>query len=120
MKADLSRGSKPVETSGKGLSTTGSSRKPSSKMGLASKVQTKLASDSKTTPLSVTPGTSLVVASVMRTDCPAVSIEQSMNPASVTQHLTESSKVAAEAGTCFMTGLGWLLQDILHQGNPFQ
>ena len=103
MKADLSRGSKPVETSGKGLSTTGSSsRKPSSKMGLASKVQTKLASDSKTTPLSVTPGTSLVVASVMRTDCPAVSIEQSMNPASVTQHLTESSKVAAEAGTCFI------------------
>lgn len=102
MKADLSRGSKPVETSGKGLSTTGSSRKPSGKMGLASKVQTKLASDSKTTPLSVTPGTSLVVASVMRTDCPAVSIEQSMNPASVTQHLTESSKVAAEAGTCFI------------------
>ena len=81
MKADLSRVSKPVETSGKGLSTTGGSRKPSSKMGLASKVQTKLASDSKTTPLSVTPGTSLVVASVMRTDCPAVTIEQSMNPA---------------------------------------
>ena len=105
MKADLSRGSKPVETSGKGLSTSGSSssRKPSSKMGLTSRVETKLASDSKTTPLSVTPGTSLVVASVMRTDCPAVSIEQSMNPA---QHLSESSKLAAEAGMCFVFIMG--------------
>ena len=101
MTADPSRVSKPVEMSGKGLSTTSSSsRKLTSKTGLVSGVQTKAASDSKTTPLAVTPGTSLVVASVMRTDCPTVSIEQSRNPASVAQHLSESSKSAAEAGTC--------------------
>ena len=103
MKADPSRVSKLVETSGKGLSTTGSSsRKLTGKTGLVSGVQAKVASDSKTTPLSATPGTSLVVASVMRTDCSTVNIEQSMSPASATQHLPESSRLAAEAGMCFI------------------
>ena len=103
MKADPSRVSKLVETSGKGLSTTGSSsRKLTGKTGLVSGIQPKAASDSKTTPLTTTPGTSLVVASVMRTDCSTVNIEQSMNPVSATQHLPESSRLAAEAGMCFI------------------
>ena len=116
MKGDPSRLSKLIETSGKGLSTTGSSsRKLTGKTGLVSGVQAKAASDSKTTPLTATPGTSLVVASVMRTDCSTVNIEQSMNPASVTQHLPESSKLAGEAGMCFIVIIigvndcGWLV-----------
>ena len=103
IKADTGRVSKLVETSGKGLSTTGSSsRKLTGKTGLDGRDQVKGASDSKTTPLTATPGTSLVVASVMRTDCSTVILEQSMNPASVTQHLPESSKLAGEAGMCFI------------------
>ena len=102
MKGDSSRVSKLVETSGKGLSTIGSSSRKLTGKALVSGVQAKAASDSKTTPLTLTPGTSLVVASVMRTDCSTVNIEQSMSPASVTQHLPESSKLAGEAGMCFI------------------
>ena len=67
------------------VGASGSRRKPG-QPGFVSGMQVKVGS--KSSPHAVAPGTSLVVASVMRTDCPAVSIEQSLNPASVVQQMS--------------------------------
>lgn len=75
-------GSEPGEGAVQTTTTSGSRRK-AGQPGCVGGMQAMVAS--KSTPHTVTPGTSLVVASVMRTDSPAVSIEQSLNPASVVQ-----------------------------------